>query len=337
MYPGPVPSAPFAVRYVSVEVAAAVADHFKLAEIHFGHVPYALGVIHVPLTPLTPAGLPVELWTSAVPIGQAQDGDIDYRYNGDVLFGSFKLDEGQYEGLAAATSAIYRRLYDFIANSAYPNLLRVWNYLADINGVSDGLERYQQFCQGRHQALFDEPGLVGPDLEHRLPAASAIGVDSGSELLIYFLASRTPGIQIENPRQTSAFCYPHRYGPKSPSFSRAILSRWASATALFVSGTASIVGHETRHLNDARAQLDETLHNLEALLAHAALQYGLSIMGVHTLNLLKLYVRHPAQAMPLASCLRQRLGSEAALLVLKGDLCRDDLLLEIEGLLEIEK
>ena len=53
-----------------------------------------------------------------------------------------------------------------------------------------------------------------------------------------------------------------------PTFSRAALADLgAGEVALFVSGTASIVGHETQHPGDVRAQTLETLNNLRAVLA----------------------------------------------------------------------
>ena len=120
------------------------------------------------------------------------------------------------------------------------------------------------FCAGRHQALVAEL----TEFETHLPAACAIGTDEPG-LRLYALAGRTAGIQIENPRQTSAFHYPRQYGPRSPSFSRAVLKAWEERHHhLYISGTASIVGHASQHV-DLMAQLDETLFNLRALLAQA--------------------------------------------------------------------
>lgn len=146
--------------------------------------------------------------------------------------------------------------------------------------------------------------------------------------MIYFLAAKTPGIQIENPRQVSAFRYPPQYGPRSPSFSRAVLKRWTGASHLFISGTASIVGHVSRHPRDPLAQLDETLANLEALLNHANrfLQASIRLASI------KLYLRPDLRAADVQQRLDERLGRDLPRLLLTGDICRDDLLLEIEGL-----
>ena len=138
----------------------------------------------------------------------------------------------------------------------YPHLARLWNYLPQINVETDGLERYRQFNSARRNALI----AYRRDLTGNVPAACALGSVTGSPLVIYFLASRQAATAVENPRQVSAYEYPAQYGPK-PAFSRASIL----GNTLFISGTASIVGHETVHVGDVTAQTRETLANIEAL------------------------------------------------------------------------
>jgi len=54
----------------------------------------------------------------------------------------------------------------------YSNLLRVWNYLPQINDPENGLERYRRFNMGRHESFV----LSGRDIsDENVPAASALG------------------------------------------------------------------------------------------------------------------------------------------------------------------
>ena len=107
----------------------------------------------------------------------------------------------------------------------------------------------------------------------RWPAASRRpphwGPSSDSPVVVYFLAGRVAPVFVENPRQVSAYHYPREYGTHSPVFSRAALLRQAQSLTLFISGTASIVGHRSLHLGDTAAQTRETLTNIEALLGEA--------------------------------------------------------------------
>src|SRR3546814_7354125 len=79
-------------------------------------------------------------------------------------------------------------------------------------------------------------------------------VSSSDLVQVYWLAARTPGTPVENPRQVSAYRYPRQYGPQQPSFARAMLPPPGSAMPLLLSGTASVVGHATAHVGELLAQ-----------------------------------------------------------------------------------
>jgi chorismate lyase / 3-hydroxybenzoate synthase len=187
----------------------------------------------------------------------------------------------------------------------------MWNHVGQINHFDDGEERYKLFCAGRHDAFVD----AGYHHDVDLPAASAVGMQ-GRGLATWFLAAREAGVQVENPRQVAAYNYPPQYGRKTPSFSRATVWR----DVVYVSGTSSVVGHETMHAGDVAAQLEETLRNIEIVLE----QTGRDLSSV---LVAKTYLRHgedyPFVAHRLAEVLPQNLFLEA-------DICRADLLLEIE-------
>lgn len=274
--------------------------------------------IHVDLPVL--AGHSVELWTSERPVRCGRDGSIDYAENGAVLFGHLHLLEHELADIDRAVFHAYARIDHCLQQHGYPAWLRVWNYLADITGGGGDAERYRQFSVGRYKALSLKPGF-----EHELPAATAIGTH-GDGLLIYFLAGKRAGTQIENPRQVSAFRYPRQYGPKSPSFSRANLLRWDDASELMVSGTASIVGHETLHIGEPLAQLDEALANVDALLAQ-------TMIPALQPQLIKLYLRHRGHFERVAAHLAARYMNIPCM-VLQGDVCRDELDVEIEAIFQ---
>jgi len=73
------------------------------------------------------------------------------------------------------------------------------------------------------------------------------------------------------------------------AFARATRTREGS---LFISGTASIVGHKSEHVGDVTAQLEETLRNLAAVKN----QTQLDAQRLRRDSLLKVYVRDPQHA-----------------------------------------
>jgi chorismate lyase/3-hydroxybenzoate synthase len=190
---------------------------------------------------------------------------IQYRLNGELLFGVISLHESAFSQgqsqqndkavplLQQATESAYRQIFALIDDLGYPHVYRFWNYMADINDTHHDLERYHQFNVGRKHVLMQ----IGRDVGSELPAACALGLANGP-LRIAFFAGKTKAMAIENPRQIKAYDYPKQYGPLAPSFSRATLLHSGNKATLFVSGTASIVGHQTQYATDVVAQTRET-------------------------------------------------------------------------------
>ena len=264
-----------------------------------------------------------ELWTSDRAVDFDRDDRIAFSHNGEYLFGHLYLLEVELASVAAAAFQAYARIAAFLDRAGYPRALRFWNFLHDINRGAADQERYRQFCLGRYQALAGHPGF-----ERALPAATAIGMHEPG-LLVYFLAGKTAGVQVENPRQMPAFQYPRSYGPRSPSFSRATYALLAGEPHLLVSGTASVVGHATQHPDDAPAQIDETLANLDALLKHGASTHlGGNLWKPQAL---RLYLRRREDLPAIRPKVERAVPPEVPLVILEGDICRRDLALEIEG------
>ncbi|HUX63509.1 Rid family hydrolase [Sulfuricella sp.] len=276
-----------------------------------------------------------EVWHGSGPLTRGQCGAIHYRHDEEVLFGVIVLSETIFEAgtdktpLQQATESAYRQVFALLETLRYPYLFRFWNYIADINTHSFGLERYRQFNQGRQDAFLAH----GRDVVGNVPAACALGFGQGRSaqgpLTIAFLAGRMAPLNIENPRQISAYQYPQQYGPRSPTFSRASLVRLGLDEVLFVSGTASIVGHATLHPADVVAQTRETMTNIKAVLAEAnrlaSRRFDLSSLHY------KVYVRHPADLAQIRAELAHCVGDTLKAVYLQADVCRQELLLEIEA------
>lgn len=335
---GATPPVPGSVRLVPLDQLDGFLGAEKyppLAVIGFGDaqpqtVAAPTQLAHVELPQLDPVPL-AEVWTSHTPVSSGTYQEWSYSHNDSLLFGVMELEEPHDRSLEDAAEEHYQHLFDLITEQGYASILRMWNFFPAMNEEPDGLERYKRFCVGR-QLAFEKRFS---DYEPTLPAASAIGTQSGHHFTMYFIASRHPGTQVENPRQVSAFCYPRQYGPASPSFSRATHSHWRDGEQLFLSGTASVVGHESRHPGDVVAQLRETLKNVSALCAHARDTLG-SAIDESRLGGVKVYVRRPDDLPAIRAVIEQQTFAPGPILYLQGDICRTELLLEIEGLLSLE-
>ena len=298
----------------------------------------AAGAAGIPIAQVNTPVLPpethlYEVWSCGRPAESGQHQRVRFRRSEEMLFGCITLAEADFaapahapSSLHAATAQAYAEICATLEAQRYPHLLRVWNYLPDINRDSQGTERYRQFNSARQCAL----QACGRAQSGSVPAASALGATSDSPVVVYFLAGRSAPVFVENPRQVSAYHYPRQYGTHSPLFSRAALLRQPQSLTLFVSGTASIVGHRSLHIGNTARQTRETLTNIEALLSEA----NRVTRGAHfELDSLayKVYVRRPEDLALIQSELAATLGSQAQVIYLQADICRQDLLVEIEA------
>jgi chorismate lyase / 3-hydroxybenzoate synthase len=234
------------------------------------------------------------------------------------------LHRAETGDLVADTKMAYTDLLAQVRASSHPYLIRIWNYFADINQGDEDAERYRQFCVGRAQAV--DAAFNNPP-----PAATAIGSLRHEGLHVIALCSSQPAIALENPRQTPAWQYPRQYGKVSPGFSRgAVLISSSHAPILLASGTASIVGHASLHVDDVAEQCRESLCNLRALLDEGEKQCA-AHFDFSACMALRVYVREPKQ-LPAVQSVFADCGIPAVNIVyLHGEVCRRELAVELEG------
>ena len=232
-------------------------------------------------------------------------------------------------GIEQATAKAYRDLLEQVRPSKHPYLLRIWNYFSAINQGQGDKERYRGFCVGRSKSVdgqFNTPP----------PAATAIGThdsngDAGVHLQLIALCSSKVARTLENPRQTPAWRYPREYGPVPPGFSRGIiLDEDTDTPRLLASGTASIVGHVSQHIGEVAGQLSESLANLEALLAEGSKQSGRDFY-LGDCEALRVYLRKPEDLAVAESIITAAGIDRERVLYLRGDICRRELDVELEG------
>lgn len=304
---------------------------FELGSLH-SDISSAWPVQRLPMQ-LLQGGKPAihEAWVVDQPTVQGNSEGIVWRRSGDLLFGVITLWEqvatpnSTVSALRKLTEQAYQRLFRLLDQQGLPHLWRAWNYIPDIHGEQAGLERYRQFNLGRGDA-FEH---CSRSVTEQVPAACALGLAEGP-LSIAFLCGASPLVPIENTRQVSAYRYPSHYGPRSPTFSRAALAYLGSQELFFVSGTASIVGHESLHDGDVVKQTQETLNNIGALL-DASARAGRGGPFAPADLTYRAYVRQPADVGAVQREVEACVG-QAPVQYVQADVCRRELLVEIEAL-----
>ncbi|MEL7447822.1 MAG: pteridine-dependent deoxygenase like protein [Pseudomonadota bacterium] len=258
-----------------------------------------------------------EVWRCDGPSETALENGVSMVSNEQYLLLSAFADDAD---MRAASQDVYDRILGLVASKGYPNIVRAWNAVPDINTGEGDDEHYKQFCVGRSDA-FDAFGHAdGPP-----PAATAVGSVAPGPLRVSLLASHKAPRLLENPRQVSAYQYPRQYGPRSPAFSRAAVLNGDDNLQVFLSGTAAITGHETRHIGDAGMQIAETLENIR----HLAVTAGLGT----TQAVLRVYIRDPELRAEAVRYVDETFTNPPQMVVLAAELCRRELLVEIDGIL----
>jgi len=232
------------------------------------------------------------------------------------------------EAFAAAAAGAYVQIVTELQSAPARHAVRFWNYIPDIHRVcSGGTDRYMVFNAGRFEACRH---WQAADV---LPTASGIG-HGGNDLIIDALAMVEPGLPVENPRQRPSYVYSRRYGPRPPCFSRATLipARGAEPPRLLVGGTASVVGEDSMHAGNLAAQIDETLRNLASLVAAAGGAAGNSrgLKALRRFTELRIYRPRAGDDKQIDQTVAAHFPQSRTEYV-SADLCRKELLIEIEG------
>lgn len=332
---------------VFVADAADVPVARQIFEASYGEeMPLTLFVVQPPCGGV---GLAIEAWaisTRTVSVGYHGPHLVTVEHDGirwiHASAGSLNLGKRTaYEQSAEAFAALGKTLS--AVHASFTDVARVWLYQGNITEEEeDGTERYRELNRARtdffeHYDFASNP-LAATGHGHPVyPASTGIGtLEHGLITTCLAVQTERPDVRIlslENPQQTSAFDYPKEYSRKSPKFSRAMAIRIGNHLTTWVSGTASIVNAETVHKGDVAKQTEQTLDNIEKLIsADNFARQGWSDCGATLADLAKVrvYVKHAGDFEACRAVCERRLGRIPAIYA-EADVCRPDLLVEIEG------
>jgi len=102
-----------------------------------------------------------------------------------------------------------------------------------------------------------------------------------------------------------------------------------------ISGTASVVGHQTHHENQVANQLSESLRNVQSLLEEGHRLTGDSHARLDSEGMLKVYIRNAEDLELVRQTLEAEAPEEIPRIYLQGDICRENLLTEIDGIVSL--
>ena len=305
-------------RYSNASIDEILSEDNILAALPFSECckPSQLGIIQTGLVELGHSAL-TEVWSVEGKVVRGVSNDCHWSKSNDLICVASWLDNINEQDLEQSFCDAYLALFEVFKAHGFNHPFRFWNYIPKINNGDGDREVYKRFCSGRLQA-FNKLQL-SPE---KFPSASALGHHDQNRAVVFGLASAVEPTNLGNNKQVHAYNYPRQYGISSPSFTRATSIVLAGTPYLFISGTASIIGHKTVELGNLQGQLKVTIDNITHLLETANPHQ-------RKLSTLKVYLRHSEHFAQTYEWLEKRFPNLDIVITL-ADICREDLLVEIE-------
>ena len=216
------------------------------------------------------------------------------------------------------------------------DIVRQWNYIGNIVSYKDGKQNYQEFNDARSSYYAQGKWSNG------YPAATGIGSTDGIVVGgIAFKRADAKGVYpIDNPLQVAAHVYSksvlidndENAEKSTPKFERAKLIESVGGAYCFVSGTAAIRGEESVDPSSAELQTVKTIENIEYLVSKENLvrfgckPYELKYAFLH------IFIKHAEDYEAVRAVVEASYPHVPALYSV-ADVCRSELLVEIEGIL----
>lgn len=213
------------------------------------------------------------------------------------------------------------------------DIVRQWNYIPDIlkmrNLEGKNLQNYQVFNEIRQKYYASCSFMDG------YPAATGIGTRNGNYNLDFYAVKSSLQVQkvgLSNPKQQNAYEYQQTFlvgdtlsgqSKKTPLFERAKLLK-SDDTIIFISGTASIIGQETIGIGDVHSQTEVTISNMQELIPM------LNELQKTEYTYLRAYIKELKDFQTVRTICESHFPN-VSVSYLQADVCRENLLVEIEG------
>lgn len=280
--------------------------------------------------------------------------DITYKIFEDVQYQVIDSDDRKsvlIEGVKSDLSYSIRKQSDEIfrkiemillnENMLIEDIVRQWNYIGRITAIENDIQNYQAFNDAR--SIFYNKADWS---KYGYPAATGIGMDCAG-VIVELIATQHKNdairiAPIDNPLQIAAHQYSQQVligknderlcSKSTPKFERAKAVSCEHGYTCFVSGTAAIRGEDSLTGKSCALQTDMTIENIELLISGENLKrYGMTVRQAVPMDFARVYIKNSNEYKETFERVNDKWKKVKALYV-KADVCRDELLVEIEGM-----
>ena len=213
------------------------------------------------------------------------------------------------------------------------DIYRQWNYIPGITVLNDGSQNYQEFNDAR-SIFYGSDNWTGG-----YPAATGIGTSAGGVVveICAIKGEDCANLPIDNPLQIAAHNYSQQVldGKVIEQLSERTTPKFERARVLgkrvYISGTAAIKGECSNFGTDTVEQAAETMEIMNRLISKENIPVENN--GAQY-DLLRVYVKRENDIPAVCDYMQQHYPT-AQKHYLVADVCRPELLIEIEGVARI--
>ena len=244
------------------------------------------------------------------------------------------IPDDMSESTYGQAGSIFKGIEKMLQSNGFKpsDIYRQWNYIQGITMLNDGSQNYQEFNDAR--SIFYNKC----QWDNGYPAATGIGTDAGGVVVeVNAIKSHDKNLPIDNPLQIAA----HNYSQNvldgkvieelkertTPKFERARLL----GNTIFISGTAAIKGEQSIAAKNAVEQTAETMEIMDKLVSKKNIP---TENNGACYDLLRVYVKRKEDIGAVKDYMDTHY-SAAQKHYLVADVCRPELLVEIEGIAHI--
>lgn len=301
----------------------------KIRKFYGNHEPVLSYVSQPPLN----AGLILEVHSYKAD----EDDHITFRRHGGFPYVVLENADGRFLfagglhgdvinfGIQQQSAEVFHMMGEVMRREGFPVncIIRQWNYIEQITRFDGPDQHYQMF----NNARADFYGKT--DWSNGYPAATGIGANLGGILVdldaAVFARPECYATPIDNKLQIAAHAYSDQVleaaqqKKATPKFERAKSMTFDDRRIVYISGTAAIRGEESLVGVGLGRQLHITMENIDQLIGKAKLK------------MLRVYLKEKS-FYEEARELLEGYNLNIPISYMWADVCRDELLIEIEGI-----
>ena len=262
-----------------------------------------------------------------------------------ALFVGGAMSSVSEAGIQKQSDTIFSALEEIFELEKMPvsSIVRQWNYIENITRIEDNSQNYQEFNDARSRFYRKTKWHDG------FPAATGIGIGCGGVIVdldaIYTNGSDIKVVSLNNTLQVPAHDYSNSVliaaedeqdrPVTTPKFERGKLVLSGTEGVIYISGTAAIRGEKSFSDKGIEEQTRITLENIEHLISEETLaNSGAGHFANVEISSLRIYLKEESFFEPCKKIVDENYKGVSSV-YLKADICREELLVEIEGIAKI--